>query len=90
MWADRQDSPPALPSLIAYTDDTVWLETSDNWHEDPTDYIWHAAPMNDWEASAILPPGWITEPTWRNFPSTVLSPQEQRQAKYHQIENLKP
>jgi len=90
-WADQQSPPLALPSPLVYVDNTVWSETSDNWHEDPTDYIWHEAPTNEWEASATLPPGWITEPpSWGNFPPNKLSPQEQRQAEYRQIRNLKP
>jgi len=90
-WTDRQSPPPALPSLLVYVDNTVWSETSDNWHEDDTNFIWHAAPMNEWEASATLPFGWITEPpSWGNFPPIKLSPKERRQAEYCQIKNLKP
>jgi len=85
-WNDRQNSPPALSSPLVYTDDTVWSETSDNWHEDTTEYVWHAAPTNEWEASATLPDGWL------DFvpPPTALSPQERRQREYNQIRNLKP
>jgi len=47
--------------------------------------------MNEWEASATLPPGWITEPpSWGNFPLIKLLPKERRQAEYRQIKNLKP
>ena len=65
----------------------TWSETSDNWHKDPNVYIWHKAHTNEWEADAVLPPGWLdftVQPT-----STVLTPQERRQAEYRQIRNLK-
>ena len=45
---------------------------SDNWHEDSTDYIWHALRTNKWEASATLPDGWDSFTP----PPTVLLPQE--------------
>ena len=80
-----------IPSLLVYMNNTVWSETSDNWHEDSTDYIWHAAPLNDWDANVTLPDRWVP-PEWPDFPSssTVLTPQERRQAEYRQIENFKP
>jgi hypothetical protein len=87
-WTNRQNAlltPPSPPPLV-YVDDTIWPETpNNNWHEDPEVYVWHAAPANEWEAAA-LPPG------WGDFtpPSNRLTPRQQQQAKYHQIENLKP
>jgi hypothetical protein len=45
--------------------------TNDNWHEDPKIYIWHAAPMNEWEAAALLL-------GWGDFtpPPNVLTPRQ--------------
>jgi hypothetical protein len=84
-WTNWQNSLPIPSSLLVYVDDTIWSEMSNNWYEDPYVYVWHAASTNEWEA-ATLPPGWgdFTPP-----PTTALTPWQWRQAKYHQIENLK-
>jgi len=44
---------------------------NDNWHEDPEVYVWHAAPVNEWEAAALLP-------GWGDFtpPPNVLTPRQ--------------
>jgi hypothetical protein len=95
-WWIKQQNSPSNPQLV-YIDDSIWPETNDNWHENSIEgmewqspNIWDNSTLttatNGWEA-ATLPPTW-----WTNLPppSNTLPLQEQQQAKYCQIENLKP
>ena len=56
-WIYRQNSLSTSFSPLVYVDDNIWPEMNDNWHKDPNDYIWPAAPTNKWEVNATLPTG---------------------------------